>query len=159
MAMQKITPCLWFNGRVDEALNLYTTVFKNGKTKQIARYGETGPGKPGSVMTAVFEIEGQEFMILNGGPLFPFTEAVSFTVHCSSQEEIDHYWNSLTANGGKESQCGWLKDPFGLSWQIVPNILGQLLRDADAKKAQNVMQAMLQMQKIDIAKLQEAYNK
>ena len=158
MTMQKITPCLWFNGKVDEALTLYTSVFKDVKVKNISRYGKAGPGEPGTVLTAVFELEGQEFMILNGGPQFPFTEAVSFTVHCKTQEEVDHYWNGLTANGGQESQCGWLKDPFGLSWQIVPDILGKLLADKDPKKSGNVMQAMLKMTKIDIAKLQEAYN-
>lgn len=157
--MQKITPCLWFNGHVDEALDLYKSVFKSFNLKNISRYGEAGPGERGSVLTAVFEIEGQEFMILNDGPLFPFTEAVSFTVHCETQEEVDHYWNGLIANGGQESQCGWLKDPFGLSWQIVPNILGKLMADKDAGKANNVMQAMLQMKKLDMAKLQEAYNK
>ena len=157
--MQKITPCLWFNGNVDQALNLYTSVFKDAKIKNVSRYGNAGPGKPGDVMVAVFEIENQEFMILNGGPQFPFTEAVSFTVHCETQQEVDHYWDSLIANGGQESQCGWLKDPFGLSWQIVPNILGRLMTDKDPKKAGSVMQAMLQMKKIDIAKLEEAYNK
>jgi len=156
--MQKITPCLWFNGKVDQALDLYTSVFKDSKVKQIARYGETGPGEPGSVMTAVFEIEGQEFMILNGGPQFPFTEAVSFTVHCNDQKEVDYYWDSLMANGGEEVECGWLKDPFGLRWQIVPDILPRMLADKDPAKSQKAMQAMLQMKKIDIAKLEEAYN-
>jgi predicted 3-demethylubiquinone-9 3-methyltransferase (glyoxalase superfamily) len=156
--MQKITPCLWFNGKVNQALDLYKLVFKDLIVKQVSRYPEGSPMEAGSIMTAVFEIEGQEFMILNGGPQFPLTEAVSFTVHCKTQEEVDHYWNGLTANGGQESQCGWLKDPFGLSWQIVPDALPRLLADKDPVKSQKVMHAMLQMKKIEIAKLEAAYN-
>lgn len=157
--MQKITPCLWFNGRVKEALELYTNVFKNAKVKNISYYPEDGPVMPGEIMTAVFEIEGQEFMILNGGPRNVFTEAVSFIVNCETQEEVDYYWESLTANGGQEVQCGWLKDPYGLSWQITPVILSKYITDEDPLKALNVFNAMSQMVKIDIAKIEEAYNK
>lgn len=153
---QKITPFLWFNDNAEEAINLYTSIFKNSKTLSIARYGEAGPGPKGTVMTASFELEGQEFVALNGGPIFKFTEAVSFVVNCETQEEIDNYWNKLTADGGQESQCGWLKDKFGLSWQIVPCVLSKLLTDKDAKKAQRVMQAMLKMKKIIIADLEKA---
>lgn len=156
--MQKITPCLWFNGRVKEALDLYTSVFKSAKVKNISYYPEGGPVTPGEIMTAVFEIEGQEFMILNGGPRNLFTEAVSFTINCETQQEVDHYWSSLTVNGGQEVQCGWLKDPFGLSWQIIPTILTEYITDKDPVKALNVFNAMSQMIKIDIAKIQEAYN-
>ncbi|TRW23511.1 VOC family protein [Flavobacterium zepuense] len=156
--MQKITPCLWFNGRVNEALELYKKVFSDFKVKQISHYGEAGPMEPGSIMTAVFEIFGQEFMILNGGPNYHFTEAVSFTIHCKDQHEVDHYWDGLTANGGQESQCGWLKDAFGLSWQIVPDALVELMTRKDPEKGQKVMQAMMQMKKIDIATLEQAYN-
>jgi len=148
--MQKITPFLWFNNNAEEAMQFYTSVFKNAKVKDIMRHD-------GKVMTGTFELEGQEFMVLNGGPQFKFTEAISLFVKCETQEEVDYYWNKLTADGGEESMCGWLKDKFGLSWQIIPNQLGKLLHDKDAKKANNVMQAMLQMRKIDIKTLQEAY--
>ena len=154
--MQKITPFLWFNDNAEEAVNLYTSVFKNSKIGSIARYGDAGPGPKGQVMTASFQLFGQEFTALNGGPIFKFTEAVSFVVNCESQEEVDEYWKKLTADGGQESQCGWLKDKFGLSWQIVPTILSKLLTDKDAKKAQRVMSAMLQMKKIIIADLEKA---
>jgi predicted 3-demethylubiquinone-9 3-methyltransferase (glyoxalase superfamily) len=154
--MQKITPFLWFDNQAEEAMNFYTSVFKNSKIGSVARYGEAGPGQKGSVMTASFQLEGQEFMALNGGPLFKFTEAISFVVNCESQDEVDDFWNKLT-EGGRESQCGWLKDKFGLSWQIVPTILSKLLGDKDPKKAQRVMQAMLQMKKIIIADLKKAY--
>jgi predicted 3-demethylubiquinone-9 3-methyltransferase (glyoxalase superfamily) len=154
--MQKITPFLWFNDNAEEAINLYTSIFKNSKVGNIARYGDAGPGPKGQVMTASFQLFGQEFIALNGGPIFKFTEAVSFVVNCESQEEVDEYWNKLIAGGGQESQCGWLKDKFGLSWQIVPAILSKLLSDNDAKKAQRVMQAMLQMKKIIIADLEKA---
>lgn len=154
--MQKITPFLWFDNNAEEALNLYTSIFPNSKTVAITRYGPTGPGPEGSVMTASFVLEGQEFIALNGGPHFKFTEAISFVVHCDTQEEVDRYWNKLLA-GGQESQCGWLKDKFGLSWQIVPRQLTRLIQDKDARKAQNVMQAMMKMRKIIIADLEEAY--
>ena len=154
--MQKITPFLWFNDQAEEAMNFYTAIFKNSKISSVSRYGEGGPGQPGSVMTATFELDGQEFMALNGGPLFTFTEAISFFVNCETQAEVDELWEKLT-EGGEESQCGWLKDKFGLSWQIVPSVLGALLSDPDAEKAGRVMNAMLQMKKIDIAGLRAAY--
>ena len=154
--MQKIAPCLWFDGKAEEAMLFYTSVFKNSKVGSVTRYGEAGPGKKGSVMTATFEIEGQQFTALNGGPLFKFNEAFSFVVSCENQEEIDYYWNKLTSSGGQESQCGWLKDKFGFSWQIVPTALGKLMADKDPKKANRVTQALLQMKKLDIATLEEA---
>ena len=154
--MQKITPFLWFNDQAEEAMNFYTAIFKNSKISSVSRYGEGGPGQPGSVMTATFELDGQEFMALNGGPLFTFTEAISFFVNCETQAEVDELWGKLT-EGGEESQCGWLKDKYGLSWQIVPSVLGELLNDPDAEKAGRVMNAMLQMKKIDIAGLRAAY--
>jgi predicted 3-demethylubiquinone-9 3-methyltransferase (glyoxalase superfamily) len=155
--MQKITPFLWFDNQAEEAMNFYTSVFKNSKVGSVSRYGEAGPGPAGSVMTASFELEGLEFIALNAGPQFKFTEAISFLVNCETQEEIDDLWGKLTANGGEEQPCGWLKDKFGLSWQIVPPVLGQLLGDPDAEKANRVMQAMLEMKKIDIAALKRAY--
>jgi predicted 3-demethylubiquinone-9 3-methyltransferase (glyoxalase superfamily) len=154
--MPKITPFLWFNDQAEEAMNFYTAIFKNSKITSVSRYGEGGPGPQGSVMTATFELDGQEFMALNGGPLFTFTEAISFFVNCETQAEVDELWEKLT-EGGEESQCGWLKDKFGLSWQIVPSVLGELLNDPDAEKAGRVMNAMLQMKKIDIAGLRAAY--
>ena len=154
--MQKISPFLWFDSNAEEAANFYVSIFKDSKILKIARYGEAGPAPAGSVMVANFQIEGQNFIALNGGPLFKFTEAISFVINCQTQEEVDHYWNKLTAGGGQESQCGWLKDKYGLSWQVTPTILGELLADKDQKKAQRVMQAMLQMKKIDIAALQRA---
>ena len=154
--MPKITPFLWFNDQAEEAMNFYTAIFKNSKISSVSRYGDGGPGQPGSVMTATFELDGQEFMALNGGPLFAFTEAISFFVNCETQAEVDELWGKLT-EGGEESQCGWLKDKFGLSWQIVPSVLGELLNDPDAAKAGRVMNAMLQMKKIDIAGLRSAY--
>jgi predicted 3-demethylubiquinone-9 3-methyltransferase (glyoxalase superfamily) len=155
--MQKITPFLWFDDKAEEAMNFYASIFKNSKILGVSRYGEGGPGKPGQVMTGTFELNGQEFMALNGGPEFKFTEAVSFFVNCETQQEVDELWTKLT-DGGEESQCGWLKDKYGLSWQIVPTLLGKLLNDKDPKKAQRVMQAMLQMKKIDTVKLQQAYD-
>jgi predicted 3-demethylubiquinone-9 3-methyltransferase (glyoxalase superfamily) len=155
--MSRITPFLWFDNQAEEAAKFYTSVFKNSKIGTIARYGDAGPGPKGSVMTASFHIEGQEFVGLNGGPHFKFTEAISFVVNCESQEEVDYYWKNLIAGGGQESQCGWLKDKFGLSWQIVPTILSKLLQDKDAKKAQRVMQEMMKMKKIIVADLQKAY--
>ena len=154
--MPKITPFLWFNDQAEEAMNFYTSIFKNSKIGSVSRYGEGGPGQPGSVMTATFELNGQEFMVLNGGPLFTFTEAISFFVNCETQAEVDELWEKLT-EGGEESQCGWLKDKYGLSWQIVPTALGELLNDPDAEKAGRVMNAMLQMKKIDVAGLRAAY--
>jgi len=155
--MPKITPFLWFDSQAEEAAKFYTSVFKNSKIGTMARYGDAGPGPKGSVMTASFQIEGQDFVALNGGPHFKFTEAVSFVVSCESQEEVDYYWKNLIAGGGQESQCGWLKDKFGLSWQIVPTILSKLLQDKDAKKAQQVMKEMMKMKKIIVADLQRAY--
>ena len=154
--MQKISPFLWFDSNAEEAANFYVSIFKDSKILKIAHYGEAGPGPAGSVMVVNFQIEGQDFIALNGGPLFKFTEAISFVINCQTQEEVDHYWNKLTAGGGQESQCGWLKDKYGLSWQVTPTILGELLADKDQKKAQRVMQAMLQMKKIDIAALKRA---
>jgi predicted 3-demethylubiquinone-9 3-methyltransferase (glyoxalase superfamily) len=155
--MQKISPFLWFDGNAEEAAAFYTAIFKNSKILKIARYGEAGPGPAGSVMIVNFQIEGQEFIALNGGPQFKFTEAISFCINCQTQEEVDYFWNKLTADGGQEVQCGWLKDKYGLSWQVTPTILGELMSDKDTKKAQRVMQAMLQMKKIDIAALKNAY--
>ena len=156
--MAKITPFLWFNDNAEEAMNFYVSIFKNSKVLGISRYGEGAPRPAGMVMTATFELDGQEFVALNGGPEFKFTEATSFYVNCATQEEVDWYWDRLTSEGGEESQCGWLKDKFGLSWQIVPTALGELLGDPDPLKAQRVMQAMLQMKKIDIAGLQRAHD-
>jgi len=156
--MQKITPFLWFDNQAEEAVNFYASIFKNSKIGNIARYGDAGPGPKGTVMTASFQIEGQEFIALNGGPHFKFTEAVSFVVSCETQEEIDYYWNKLISGGGQESQCGWLKDKFGLSWQIVPTIISKILSDKDAKRSQRVMQAMMPMKKLIIADLQKAYD-
>jgi predicted 3-demethylubiquinone-9 3-methyltransferase (glyoxalase superfamily) len=154
--MQKVSPFLWFDSNAEEASNFYVSIFKNSKVLKVSRYGEGGPGPAGSVMIVNFQIEGQEFIALNGGPHFKFTEAISFSINCETQEEVDYYWNRLIAGGGQESQCGWLKDKFGLSWQVVPTILGELLADKDAKKGQRVMQAMLKMKKIDIPELKRA---
>jgi len=157
--MQKITPFLWFSDNAEEAVKFYVSIFKNSKIGKIARYdkaGEKVTGRPaGSVMTVEFQLEGEDFVALNGGPMFKFTEAISFVVNCKTQEEVDYYWKKLSA-GGKEVQCGWLKDKFGLSWQIVPTILPELLSDKDAAKSQRVMQAMLEMVKLDIKKLKQA---
>ncbi len=153
---QKITPFLWFNNNAEEAINFYTSLFKNSKIISINRYGDEVPGMKGKVLTAIFELNGQEFMAIDGGPQFKFTEAISMFVDCEDQEEVDKLWNKLTG-GGEESQCGWLKDKFGLSWQIIPKDLGNLLSDPDAGKAHRVMMAMLKMHKIDVAKLKEAY--
>jgi predicted 3-demethylubiquinone-9 3-methyltransferase (glyoxalase superfamily) len=153
--VQKITPFLWFDGQAEEAMNFYCSVFRNSKKGQVSRYGEAGPGKPGSVLTASFELEGLGFTALNGGPQFKFTEAVSFYVNCDSQEEVDYYWEKLS-EGGSIRMCGWLKDRFGLSWQIIPSALPKLMSDPDRDKANRVMQAMLQMKKIDVAALERA---
>jgi predicted 3-demethylubiquinone-9 3-methyltransferase (glyoxalase superfamily) len=155
-AMQKITPFLWFDHQAEEAMHFYTSILKNSKIGKVSRYGDSGPGPKGSVMTASFELDGQEFVALNGGPLFKFTEAVSFLVRCENQAEVDELWEKLSA-GGQPSRCGWLKDKFGLSWQIQPIALMELLSDPDPVKSARVMQAMLQMTKIDIAKLKAAH--
>jgi predicted 3-demethylubiquinone-9 3-methyltransferase (glyoxalase superfamily) len=155
--MQKITPFLWFNDQAEEAMNFYVSVFKDANIGNVARYGAAGPGPSGSVMTAKFQLFGQEFVVLNGGPRYTFTPAISFVVNCETQEEVDTYWDQLV-EGGRPSQCGWLQDKFGLSWQIVPTALPKLLGDPDRVKAQRVMQAMLQMTKIDVPTLQRAYD-
>jgi len=154
--MQKITPFLWFDHQAEEAMNFYTSIFKNSKKLTVTRYGDAGPGPNGSVMTAVFELNGQQFIALNGGPNFKFTEAISFVINCDTQEEIDYYWNKLL-EGGKEQNCGWLKDKYGLSWQVVPANLGKLFDATDAARSQRVMKAMLKMMKFDIATLEKAY--
>ena len=153
--MQKITPFLWFDTEAEEAMNFYVSIFKNSKALDVTRYGETGPGPKGSVMTATFELDGQEFVALNGGPDFKFTEAVSFVVNCDTQEEIDYYWDKLS-EGGKEIECGWVKDKFGLSWQIVPSKLTELLNSGDVKKSNRVFHALWKMKKLIIADLENA---
>ena len=154
--MQKITPFLWFDDQAEEAMSFYAAIFKNSKVGGVTRYGDAGPGPKGSVMTASFELEGQPFTALNGGPRFKFTEAISFVVNCKTQEEVDELWDRLS-EGGQKQQCGWLKDKFGLSWQIVPSALIELMSDPDPEKSRKVMEAMLQMTKIDIAKLRQAH--
>ncbi len=154
--MQKITPFLWFDSKAEEAMNFYLSIFKNSKVGRVTRYGEGGPGPKGTVMSATFQLEGQEFMALNGGPQFTFTPAISFFVNCETQQEVDELWEKLSESGRKE-RCGWLKDKYGLSWQIIPSALGKMLGDKDPEKSKRVMQAMLQMDKIDIKRLQEAY--
>ena len=160
--MQKITPMLWFDGKAEEAANFYVSLFKNSKIGDILRYDEAAAkaagGEVGSVLTIEFELEGQKFVGLNGGPQFKFTEAVSFTINCDTQEEVDKFWNKLTADGGQESQCGWLKDKYGLSWQVTPTILMEMQKDRNPAKAKAVMEAMLKMKKIDIPTLQKAYD-
>jgi len=153
--MQKIHPFLWFDNQAEEAMNFYVSIFKNSKIGKVVRYGDAGPGPKGSVMTATFELEGQQFTALNGGPHFKFTEAISFVVDCKSQEEVDELWEKLSA-GGEPGHCAWLKDKFGLSWQIVPSVLVELLSNPDPAKSKRVMAAMLKMTKIDIAKLKQA---
>jgi predicted 3-demethylubiquinone-9 3-methyltransferase (glyoxalase superfamily) len=158
--MQRITPFLWFDHQAEEAANFYASIFKNSKIRSMARYDEEGAkaaGRPkGSVMTVAFELDGQEFTALNGGPLFKFTEAMSLVVNCETQEEVDHFWERLSA-GGQEVQCGWLKDKFGVSWQVVPTVLVEMLQDKDPEKAKRVMAAMLKMKKISIEPLRQAY--
>lgn len=154
--MQKITPCLWFNSNAEEAVAFYMSIFKHSRLLETSRYGEGAPLPAGTMLTATFQLEGQQFMALNGGPMFKFTEAISFMVDVTSQEELDYYWNRLL-EGGIKQQCGWLKDKYGLSWQIVPSILGKLMNDKDPVKAGRVMQAMLKMEKIIIKDLQNAY--
>jgi predicted 3-demethylubiquinone-9 3-methyltransferase (glyoxalase superfamily) len=155
--MQKITPFLWFDKEAEEAMNFYVSIFKNSKVKGVTHYGEAGPGPAGTVVTASFELDGQEFVALNGGPNFKFTEAVSFVVNCETQAEVDEFWEQLSA-GGKTVQCGWLKDNYGLSWQIVPTALPRMLTDKDPEKSTRVFNAMMKMVKIDIAALQRAYD-
>jgi predicted 3-demethylubiquinone-9 3-methyltransferase (glyoxalase superfamily) len=159
--MQKITPFLWFDHQAEEAAKFYTSVFKNSKFGKILRYDEASAkaagGTVGSVLTIEFEIEGQKFTALNGGPQFKFNESVSFVVYCQNQDEVDYFWQKLTADGGQESECGWLRDKFGLSWQVTPTVLIEMLHDKDPKKSERVMNAMMQMQKIDISKLKAAY--
>jgi len=154
---QKITPFLWFDGRAEEAANFYVSIFKNSRLGKVSRYGEDGPGPAGTVMVAPFELEGQDFLALNGGPQFKFTPAISFVVDCQTQQEVDELWGKLS-DGGQTLQCGWLTDKFGVSWQIVPSTLGELMQDEDAEKSGRVMKAMLQMEKLDVRKLQEAYD-
>ncbi len=154
--MKKITPFLWFDSQAEEAMNFYISIFKNSKVVNVTRNPEEAPGPKGQVTIATFELDGQEFMALNGGPEFNFTEAISFYVDCKSQQEVDKLWNKLSA-GGEKGRCGWLKDKYGLSWQIVPSVLGELMGDKDPQKARRVMEAMLQMDKIDIAALKLAY--
>lgn len=155
--VQKITPCFWFDNQAEEAINLYVSIFDHSKIVHATRFGEGGPGPEGELMSVTFELEGQRFMALNGGPRFTFSEAISFSVSCETQEEIDELWTKLTANGGEEGRCGWLKDKFGVSWQIVPDVLNEMMNDEDAEKAQRAMRAMLQMNKLDIKRLVEAY--
>jgi predicted 3-demethylubiquinone-9 3-methyltransferase (glyoxalase superfamily) len=155
--MQKITPFLWFDNQAEKAMKFYTSIFKNSKIVSIMRYGEVGPGPKGTVMTATFQLDGQEFVALNGGPHFQFTEAISFVINCKTQEEVDHFWEKLS-EGGEESRCGWLKDKYGVSWQVVPTVLVEMLRDKDAEKSKRVMQAMLKMDKLDITQLKQAYD-
>jgi predicted 3-demethylubiquinone-9 3-methyltransferase (glyoxalase superfamily) len=156
--MQTITPFLWFDGQAEEAANFYTSIFENSKVLSVSRYPKGSPAPEGSVMTAEFTLNGLKFIALNAGPHFKFTEAISFVVDCETQEEIDDKWEKLTAGGGQEQPCGWLKDKFGLSWQITPPILGKLMTDMDRAKAERVMQAMMKMKKIIIADLQKAYD-
>ena len=155
--MHKISPFLWFDNQAEEAVKFYTSIFKNSKIGSVSRYGDAGPGPKGSVMVMDFELEGQKFTALNGGPVYKFTPAISFFVSCESQEEVDYLWDHLS-QGGETEQCGWLKDKFGLSWQIVPTILGELMSDPDPEKAGRVTQAMLKMTKLDIAELKRAYH-
>lgn len=154
--MQKITPCLWFDNQAEEAANFYTPIFKNSKVVSMMRYGEAGPAPAGTVMTVTFQLDGQEFIALNGGPHFTFSPAISFFVSCETQEEVDELWTKLSASP-EDEQCGWLKDKYGVSWQIVPTVLGEMLQDEDPEKAKRVTEAMFQMKKLDIAILKQAY--
>ncbi len=155
--MQKIVPFLWFDGKAEEAMNFYVSIFKNSKVLSVTRYGAAGPGPKGTVMSATFQLEGQQFYALNGGPQFKFTPAISLFVNCETQREVDDLWEKLSAGGSKD-QCGWLTDKYGLSWQIVPTVLGKLLADKDPEKANRVMKALMQMKKLDIKGLQQAYD-
>ena len=154
--MDNLITCLWFDTEGEEAARFYTSIFPNSKLGKITRYGSANPRQEGSVMTVNFELNGQEFLALNGGPQFTFNEAISFQIMCDDQEEVDRYWNTLTADGGEEGPCGWLKDKFGASWQVVPKVLPRLLDDPDAEKAQRVMAAMMEMKKIEIDQLERA---
>ena len=154
--VQTISPFLWFDNQAEDAAKLYVSIFPNSRILGVSRYGEAGPGPKGTVMTVSFELDGQRFIALNGGPQFKFTEAISFSIECETQEEVDRYWSKLTAGGGEEGPCGWLKDRFGLSWQVNPRVLGELISDPDPKKAKRAMEAMLKMKKIDIAALKRA---
>ena len=154
--MQKITPFLWFDGKAEEAMRFYVSTFKNSKAGAITRYGDAGPGPKGTVMVVTFQLDGQEFIALNGGPQFTFSPAISFVVNCETQEEVDAFWEKLS-EGGEKLQCGWLRDKYGLSWQIVPTVLGEMMQDKDVEKSQRVMKAMLQMTKLDIKRLKQAY--
>ena len=154
--MQKITPFLWFDGNAEEAVSLYVSIFKNSRIASVSRYGERGPGPKGTVMSVTFQLEGQDFMALNGGPQFKFTEAISLFVNCETQDEVDDLWEKLAA-GGRKQRCGWLKDKYGVSWQIIPAVLGEMLHDKDPGKSKRVMDAMLQMDKLDIHRLRQAY--
>ena len=156
--MHRITPFLWFDTEAEDAARLYVSIFKNSRITSVARYGKAGPGPEGTVMTVHFELDGQPFIALNGGPHFKFNEAVSFSVECQTQEEVDRYWEKLS-EGGEEGPCGWLKDRYGLSWQVNPTVLGDMLNDPDPEKAKRVMEAMLEMTKIDIAALEAAYHR
>jgi predicted 3-demethylubiquinone-9 3-methyltransferase (glyoxalase superfamily) len=153
---QKITTCLWFDTQAEQAAEFYCSVFKNSKLKDVVRYGDTGPGPKGQVMVVTFDLDGREFMGLNGGPIFKFNEAISLVVHCEDQAEIDYYWDKFTADGGQESQCGWLKDKFGLSWQIVPSVIGQLLTGSP-EQTDRVMKVVMTMKKLDLQKMKDAY--
>ncbi|MBI9049139.1 MAG: VOC family protein [Anaerolineaceae bacterium] len=155
--MQKISTCLWFDDNAEEAVNFYTSIFKNSKITSTSRYSEAGPGKPGSVMTMTFTLEEREFMVINGGPVYKFSPAISMLVNCVSQEEVDHFWEQLS-DGGEEMQCGWVTDRFGLTWQIVPTLLGELMSDPDPVKVARVAEAMLKMVKLDCNLLQKAYD-
>jgi predicted 3-demethylubiquinone-9 3-methyltransferase (glyoxalase superfamily) len=154
---QKITTFLWFNQEAEEAANFYVSLFKDSKILSVSRYGEAGPGPKGSAMVVEFQLAGQRFQALNGGPVFKFTEAISLMVDCDSQEEVDTLWSRMTADGGQESQCGWLKDKYGLSWQIIPKRFMEMMRSKDPKRTQRVVQAMMKMKKFDLARLEEAY--
>jgi two-component system sensor histidine kinase QseC len=156
--MQKITPSLWFDNNAEEAIGFYSSIFKNSKVLNKSWYGEGAPLLKGTMLAATFQLEGQEFLAINGGPVFPFTEAVSFTVNCENQEQVDYYWEKLLQDGGKEGQCGWLKDKYGLSWQVTPSVIHQLFSDKDTEKAGRAIQAMMKMVKLDIAALEKAFN-
>ena len=154
--MQKIVPFLWFDGQADEAVNFYTSIFKNATITSVTRYGDAGPGPKGSIMSATFELDGQEFYALNGGPMFKFSPAISFFVKCESQEEVDYYWSKLAA-GGQTNQCGWLQDKFGVSWQVIPRQMDEYLKSPDREAARRAFEAMLKMSKLDVEQLREAY--
>ena len=156
--MQKIVPFLWFDGNAEEAVNFYVSIFKNSRVVSVTRYGDAGPGVKGTVMSCTFQLEGQDFYALNGGPQFKFTQAISLFVNCETQQEVDALWTKLSA-AGREDQCGWLQDKYGLSWQIIPTALGKMLGDKDPKKANAAMKAMLQMKKLDLKDLQQAYDR